>query len=103
MPLPDKAVLIKRMLVILNTPCIYCTEKLTISTIGLDHVLPVARSGTNHESNIQFICQKCNRRKGVFTHEEYQSLLKFLSVKKREEMKKILLKRLGMSNFRWGR
>jgi len=42
--------------------CAYCgsTEKLEI-----DHIIPLARGGTNDSDNLQVLCRSCNRRKGV--------------------------------------
>lgn len=42
--------------------CRYCgsTENLSI-----DHIVPLARGGTNDLDNLQFLCMPCNRRKGA--------------------------------------
>jgi hypothetical protein len=40
--------------------CVHCgrTDKLT-----LDHIVPLSRGGTNHNSNMQLLCRRCNSRK----------------------------------------
>lgn len=42
--------------------CIKCgsTEKLEF-----DHIIPVAKGGSNTERNIQLLCENCNRQKGA--------------------------------------
>jgi 5-methylcytosine-specific restriction endonuclease McrA len=42
--------------------CKYCgsTENLEI-----DHIIPLAKGGTNELDNLQILCKKCNRKKGV--------------------------------------
>ena len=42
--------------------CVLCgsTENLTI-----DHIIPLRKGGTNDDSNMQILCGKCNRLKGV--------------------------------------
>lgn len=37
-----------------------CTDQLTI-----DHVIPLARGGSNELDNLQILCNKCNSRKGA--------------------------------------
>ena len=33
--------------------------------LEIDHVVPLARGGSNRLENLQLLCQDCNRRKGV--------------------------------------
>lgn len=42
--------------------CVYCgaTERLEV-----DHVIPIARGGTNEMENLQALCRACNRTKGA--------------------------------------
>jgi hypothetical protein len=42
--------------------CVKCggTER-----IEFDHIVPVARGGSNTERNIQLLCETCNRAKGI--------------------------------------
>lgn len=77
--------------------CRYCAEPLSLKTISLDHMIPITRGGGNAPANVQFICRRCNTRKGALTHEEYNQLLSFLTY--HAEMKQILLRRLGMAGY----
>jgi 5-methylcytosine-specific restriction endonuclease McrA len=40
--------------------CVYCGSK---ENIEFDHVIPVAKGGSNSVSNIQLLCRSCNRHK----------------------------------------
>lgn len=56
--------------------CLYCRKKITDpSEAHLDHFMPVARGGTNSESNLVLSCSKCNQEKHAKTPEEYQRWL----------------------------
>jgi len=33
--------------------------------LEIDHILPIARGGTNNPANLQVLCRPCNRSKGV--------------------------------------
>jgi 5-methylcytosine-specific restriction endonuclease McrA len=58
-----------------HEPCVYCGRPLTDSTRHVDHVIPLARGGTDHWWNLQSTCATCNTRKGTKTHEEFEALL----------------------------
>ena len=47
-------------LVRLNHRCVYCGTK---ENIGIDHIVPVSRGGSNHVDNLQPLCRSCNSRK----------------------------------------
>lgn len=53
------------------TPCIYCgsTTQLTI-----EHLVPLARGGTNGIANLAWSCSPCNNAKSCLTHDEYLDL-----------------------------
>lgn len=44
-----------------DEPCVICGDR---GDIEVDHILPVARGGSNDESNLQPLCHQCHTRKG---------------------------------------
>jgi len=56
----------QRRLVILardGNACVYCTAVLSEDTFVLDHIVPVAKGGTNRKNNLVTACEVCNRRR----------------------------------------
>lgn len=41
-----------------------CGTRLTEAILEIDHIVPRARGGTDHPSNLRALCRPCNRRKG---------------------------------------
>ncbi len=44
--------------------CVYCARSLPLEAATLDHVIPVARGGTDAPGNLVVACGACNRLKG---------------------------------------
>lgn len=44
--------------------CAYCRKQLK-SKYDVDHIVPMAKGGSNDRSNLQITCPKCNRQKGA--------------------------------------
>ncbi len=42
-------------------PCAICGDK---DDIEIDHIVPIAKGGTNDRENLQPLCFQCHRRKG---------------------------------------
>lgn len=61
--------------------CLYCKKILTLSTLTLDHLIPITRGGSNWPSNIAPACKSCNSKKRTRTYSEYVTLLR----KRRQE------------------
>jgi len=55
-----------------NFTCQYCGQR--GGKLECDHIYPVSRGGSNHESNLATSCLKCNRSKRDKTVEEWKSL-----------------------------
>jgi 5-methylcytosine-specific restriction endonuclease McrA len=66
---------------ICDNVCVYCGEE---KRLGPDHVIPLARGGSNYIENILPACKQCNCTKGTKTFEE------FLSSHTQEEQEEIL-------------
>lgn len=47
-----------------NQKCVVCLTSI-VETRHIDHILPIALGGTNHPSNLQILCPKCNRQKSA--------------------------------------
>ena len=43
----------------------WCVRCMSMKRLTVDHIVPIARGGTNDLSNLQTLCQPCNSRKGV--------------------------------------
>lgn len=56
--------------------CTYCGAD---TRLCIDHKQPLARGGSEDESNLQILCLKCNGRKGVMPDDEAQSSARFPS------------------------
>ena len=56
---------VRLMLVTQNWMCHHCLKDLRVVGYHVDHVVPIARGGTNDVKNLQLLCPKCNLRKGA--------------------------------------
>ena len=52
----------KRVLLRDKGRCVKCGSR---ENLEIDHVVPLARGGSNRLKNLQLLCRDCNRRKGV--------------------------------------
>ena len=50
--------------------CVYCATGLGRSA-HLDHIVPLAKGGTNTDDNVQLLCQFCNLSKGAKMPDEF--------------------------------
>ncbi len=55
--------------------CRYCRCELTLTTVTVDHQIPLSRGGTNWPSNLVPACRSCNCRKQRRTFFEYQAII----------------------------
>jgi len=56
-----------------NFECQYCGTRRDLT---LDHVLPSSRGGTHSWTNLVTACKRCNAKKGDYTPEEAEMVLK---------------------------
>jgi 5-methylcytosine-specific restriction endonuclease McrA len=80
-----------------HTDCVYCARTLTITTLRVDHDIPVDRGGSLGLSNLLECCDDCNRIKGSLTGEEYVALLRGLKTFP-EAARKDITRRLKMGS-----
>ena len=43
--------------------CKHCKRKKDLEDMQLDHIKPLARGGSNEDTNFQILCGRCNRKK----------------------------------------
>lgn len=63
-----------------HNACVYCTTPLSEDSFVLDHLLPVAKGGTNRKHNLVAACEVCNQRRSDsdpihFLRENYRQQL----------------------------
>lgn len=46
-----------------NHQCKGCGQTAKETALQIDHIIPIARGGTNDISNLQSLCKACNQRK----------------------------------------
>lgn len=45
--------------------CRYCGKRAPQVELQLDHIIPISKGGTNEETNLTTVCEKCNTEKGA--------------------------------------
>ena len=63
-------------------PCPYCGKRMSMvksEQFSVDHVNPTSRGGENCLENMEIICTRDNRSKGVLNKQEYQSILDLIN------------------------
>ena len=75
-------------------PCQYCKDTLTVYNMVCDHIIPISIGGPSTVDNLEFICKRCNIRKGYLPKEDYKNLLKWLH-KRPETLRSYVLRRLS--------
>ena len=46
-----------------NDRCQSCGKRETETQLNIDHIVPLAKGGSNDISNLQVLCGRCNRQK----------------------------------------
>ena len=61
--------------------CAGCEEFFPFRNFTVDHIIPKAKGGTDHEENLQLLCGACNSMKGKGSMEELIVKLKNLNIR----------------------
>ncbi len=61
---------LKKLHQVQNGCCLFCKDKLTFE-LELDHITPISKGGQSVISNLQFLCEMCNRGKWNRSSKEY--------------------------------
>jgi 5-methylcytosine-specific restriction endonuclease McrA len=65
-------------------PCKYCNKTLVISTLAIDHIVPLSKGGSSSISNLAIICKTSNHLKGSLSEEHFLRLLAWLDTQPEE-------------------
>ena len=79
-------------------PCNYCNQKLVVSNMACDHIIPLSLGGNSTPENLQMICRRCNTRKGPLTDRNFKKLLKFLD-RQTKDLRNYVLRKLSSRDF----
>jgi 5-methylcytosine-specific restriction endonuclease McrA len=60
-----KAEDLETILLMQNYRCAVCRTSLRRKKKHVDHIIPIARGGSNDRSNLQYLCVRCNIEKGA--------------------------------------
>ena len=55
-----------------NYQCQSCGKQQVETNLSIDHIIPLARGGTNDISNLQTLCFSCNRQKSDKTDNRFR-------------------------------
>lgn len=66
---------IAELLVLQEWRCAYCYRSVEDGAYQVDHIVPLARGGTNWPSNLCIACSTCNVRKQARSADEFREIL----------------------------
>lgn len=90
---------IREMIVdVYGKTCKYCKTKILHKNMACDHISPLSSGGESTVDNLQFICNRCNTRKGPLTNDEYKRVLKWLN-RQPEHVNKYILRKLSKGDL----
>lgn len=62
---------INHLRIIQGDMCVVCDAPFGEVAISIDHITPLSRGGSNWPTNIQLLCLRCNKCKGIKTMQEW--------------------------------
>lgn len=70
--------------------CVYCGNFIPFDEMTIDHIIPLSRGGTNHETNLQCCCLECNRMKqDLLERDFYKKMKEILKHQLKQKIRKI--------------
>lgn len=69
---------IRTLLRLQRSKCAICKASVLTTGYHVDHIMPIARGGTNHRENLQILCPSCNLSKHAKDPVEYMQELGYL-------------------------
>lgn len=57
-----------------NFKCAECGKGKDVTTLEVDHILPVSKGGTDEMHNLRTLCYTCNREKNDLVHENHNPI-----------------------------
>ena len=55
--------------------CEYCGAEVSVKSLTMDHVIPLARGGRSEKNNLVACCKECNNRKRASLPQEWDEYL----------------------------
>ena len=75
--------------------CVLCGKFVRFDQFTIDHIIPLAKGGTNDRNNLQCTCKRCNAMKQDFSQDEFiDRMIDILAYQMKKNGKKKYRKRL---------
>ena len=54
-----------------NGKCCYCQKQLSLSSMTVEHIMPISLGGSRKWNNVAVACHSCNSKRGNSTHSKW--------------------------------
>lgn len=78
------------MKVFFRNTCCKCFGESKLVNVEKDHIIPLYQGGSNHITNLQPLCARCNSSKGKENIDYRQQLCDFLKIQLPSKYKQII-------------